>query len=492
VAKSAEQEESEPLVSHTGVVLSRHCAFRFALDPNRSQDTVLFQHAGTSRLAYNHHIGRVKANLGQREAEASYGIAGKEMTPSLSWAKNTFINEVNAWKTGKLPYSPVDAETGEVGLAWRDSVSADVFETASVDAAQALKNWKDSKNGDRAGRRVGFPAFRAKHRDMPRFRIRSKSKPGQTAPVRVTGPKTLRLGKLGVFRIHGCTSRVRKMIADGRFHIHSASFCYEKGRWWVSLEGVTAEFHHVRRSDRPVYGVKRHPEPSGMDRGVKTLAVVATAGAPEDPSQPPSEMDVLHVESGVRALAAVQARLRAANKALSRTKPGSRGHARAKRRLVKIHARISDLRQDCTHKLSYWCATRLREVTIETLNVEGMKQLRTLAQAVSDAAMGELGRQLGYKADWYGMTLTHADKWFASSKTCSGCGHIKQDLSLSNRVYRCDGLDGCGLVLDRDVNAAINLARWPLMHSPEAKARSAATTATLPPPEPPPPLAVAA
>jgi putative transposase len=86
-----------------------------------------------------------------------------------------------------------------------------------------------------------------------------------------------------------------------------------------------------------------------------------------------------------------------------------------------------------------------------------MTRLRTLARHVSDAGMGALGRQLSYKARWYGLELVQADRWFASSKTCSACGSVRADLGLDERLYRCDG---CGLSLDRDQNAAVNLARW--------------------------------
>ncbi len=82
---------------------------------------------------------------------------------------------------------------------------------------------------------------------------------------------------------------------------------------------------------------------------------------------------------------------------------------------------------------------------------------RRLARVVSDAAFGKLRRQLAYKATWYGTELVVADRWFPSSKTCSGCGALHGDLTLSDRVYECGS---CGLVLDRDVNAAVNLARY--------------------------------
>jgi putative transposase len=82
---------------------------------------------------------------------------------------------------------------------------------------------------------------------------------------------------------------------------------------------------------------------------------------------------------------------------------------------------------------------------------------RRLARVISDASFGELRRQLEYKSDWYGTELVIADRWFPSSKTCSGCGTIKADLTLADRIYACSA---CGLSVDRDINAAINLAKY--------------------------------
>jgi putative transposase len=129
------------LVSHSGVPLARATTFRFTLDVNHEQQQLLLAYAGASRLAFNHQLGRVRANLDQRAAERTYGVADADLTPSLSWSKVSFINHVNDWKDGRDPGAPacVD-EAGNVvrGLAWRDQVSADVFETGSVNAAQAL------------------------------------------------------------------------------------------------------------------------------------------------------------------------------------------------------------------------------------------------------------------------------------------------------------------------------------------------------------------
>ncbi|MDQ1539129.1 MAG: putative transposase, partial [Actinomycetota bacterium] len=152
-----------------------------------------------------------------------------------------------------------------------------------------------------------------------------------------------------------------------------------------------------------------------------------------------------------------QARLKLANQSYSRTKRDSSGRKKAARRLGKIHARIAHLRANLLHNITTELARGYTTVTIEDLNVAGMLQLRALARQISDAAFGEFRRQLEYKAAWYGTEVMVADRWFPSSKTCSGCGTINTSLTLSDRVYACGA---CALVIDRDVNAAVNLARY--------------------------------
>jgi putative transposase len=165
----------------------------------------------------------------------------------------------------------------------------------------------------------------------------------------------------------------------------------------------------------------------------------------------------------VKALQHAQQQLRRANQALARTKPGSNGRRKARERLTRLHARIANLRAQAAHELSKRLATSLTRLCVEDLNVAGMLHNRPLARALSDAGLGDLGRLLAYKAGWYGCDLVEADRWYPSSKTCSGCGHVDGELTLGQRTYRCAH---CGLVVDRDVNAAINLARWPDSRQP--------------------------
>jgi len=95
-------------------------------------------------------------------------------------------------------------------------------------------------------------------------------------------------------------------------------------------------------------------------------------------------------------------------------------------------------------------------VVLEDLHVDGMKRNRKLALSISDVGLGEFRRQMGYKTAWQGEMLLLADRWFPSTKMCSGCGNVKEDVDLSERIYVCEN-PACGLVIDRDVNAALNL-----------------------------------
>lgn len=444
VAGVGETAGKAALVSHAGVPLTRATTFRFTLDLTPEQHALLLSHAGAARLAFNHHIARVYANLSQRAAEKTYGLTGKDLTPGLSWSKVSFINHMNAWKAGRTPDAPeTGGDDGELvrGLPWRGEVCADVFECASVNAAQALANWRESIAGRRKGPKVAAPRFKRRRGAVQAFRIRARYREGEKPAVRAAGPRALHIPFLGDIKVRETTRRLRRMLAAGRFHAYAAAFSHRAGRWQVAVTGVAAELHHAARSVR-----SRHSKPVGVDVGVKTLAVAADTGGL-----------VLHEWAGVKALQHAQARLAAANRAYSRTKKGSRGNTRAKRRLGRMHARVANLRAALVHEITTTLARRCSTIMIEDLNVAGMIKNHRVARGVSDAAFGEIRRQLGYKTGWYGTELVVADRWYPSSKTCSGCGHVKDRLPLGVRTYRCEM---CGMVLDRDVNAAINLARY--------------------------------
>ena len=179
----------------------------------------------------------------------------------------------------------------------------------------------------------------------------------------------------------------------------------------------------------------------GVDLGIKHLAVLSDGRTFDNP----------------KPLRRALRKLRRLNRRLHRKPRGSANRRRAAGRVASLHARIACIRQDVLHKLTTLLVRDYRHVVIEDLNVKGMVRNRRLARAVADVGFGELRRQLAYKADVEQTTVTVADRWFPSTKTCSGCGAVK-DMPLSQREYVCHL---CGLVEDRDLNATRNLERYP-------------------------------
>jgi IS605 OrfB family transposase len=134
----------------------------------------------------------------------------------------------------------------------------------------------------------------------------------------------------------------------------------------------------------------------------------------------------------------------------------SRRRKRAGRQLARAHARAANLRRDALHKLTTTLANEHATVVVEHLNVAGMARNRRVARALADTGLAELRRMLGYKTTWYGSQLVVADRFYPSSKTCSACGWVKAKLTPAERTFTCEV---CGRRVDRDLNAARNLAK---------------------------------
>ena len=202
------------------------------------------------------------------------------------------------------------------------------------------------------------------------------------------------------------------------------------GRWYASLT--------VERDDASVTRKAPRGGAVGVDLGIKTLATLSDGTVIENP----------------RHLAASERNLKRVQQALSRKTKGSNRRAKAKATVARIHARVANQRLDGLHKLTTRLAKEHSDISIEDLHVAGMVKNRHLAKPVSDAAFGEFRRQLEYKTARSGTALRVVDRWYGSSQTCSKCGSVKAKHSLAERTYRCDS---CGLTMDRDLNAAINI-----------------------------------
>ncbi len=134
----------------------------------------------------------------------------------------------------------------------------------------------------------------------------------------------------------------------------------------------------------------------------------------------------------------------------------SKNYEKTKKKIAKQHQKISNIRIDSTHKLTSHLVKNHAQITIEDLNVSGMVKNHNLASAILDGGFYEFKRQLIYKCKWNSVKLIIADRWFASSQTCSCCGN-KQKMPLKQRIFNCAS---CGLIIDRDLNAAINLEKY--------------------------------
>jgi putative transposase len=143
-----------------------------------------------------------------------------------------------------------------------------------------------------------------------------------------------------------------------------------------------------------------------------------------------------------------------AQRAHAHKQKGSKNRKKARRKVARIHARIADRRRDFLHKLTTGLIRDNQVVCVESLQVKNMLGNHTLAKAIADVGWGELVRQLQYKASWYGRAVVAIDKFYPSSKRCHACGHLLDSLPLDVRQWTCPE---CGVVHDRDLNAALNI-----------------------------------
>jgi len=199
------------------------------------------------------------------------------------------------------------------------------------------------------------------------------------------------------------------------------------GRWTVSIL-VDAEIESLPASDHQV----------GVDLGVTSLIALSTGEKVASPKN----------------FKAKRAKLRKAQKALSRKQKGSNNRHKARLEVAKVHQEITDARLDFLHKLTTRLVRENQTIAVEDLAVKNMLKNHKLALAISDASWGELVRQLEYKCGWYGRTFVKIDRWFPSSKRCSHCGYIVERLPLNIRAWECPK---CSTQHDRDVNAAKNI-----------------------------------
>ena len=407
----------------------RVLGYRFALDLNYSQRTAALSHVGARRFAFNHMLALVKAILDQRDSERSYGVEAELLTPGLDWSAYGLLKRWNAEKYASAP--------------WWSENSKEAYADGCRRLADGLSNWVGVRSGTRKGK-IGFPRFAA--------RRSRQSVTFTTGSIRVNDRRHIVLPRLGRLRTFEDTTRLSTLIEAGQARISRATLSFDRGRWFVSFTVHQLVDH---RATKP-----RWSGAVGIDLGVKNLLVIAGEGGRE-----------LARISAPRHLAEAQRRLRALQRKASRQigpwdpamnrhqDPSSRWQ-RTQSRISRKHARVANLREDFLHKTTSRIVNLYENIVIEDLNVSGMTAAggahkRGLNRALKDASFATVATMLTYKTRWARGTITRADRFFPSSKTCSRCGTVKTKLLLSERTFRCEE---CNLEIDRDLNAAINLA----------------------------------
>jgi putative transposase len=406
--------------------------YRTELDLNNAQITACKQHAGAARYAYNWGLSRKKEVYKQ----TGTSISAMELHKELNRRKQT-------------------------DLPWMYEVSKCAPQESLRDLDKACKNFfRTVKN--KKGRKWGYPRFKSKKNGINRFRL--------TGAIHVF-EAAIQLPRLGTFRLkeHGYLPVNAQVL--------SAIISHQAGRWYVSVQVGEGQREPMTATADPI----------GIDLGVKVMATLSDE----------------RVLPGPKALGRHLKKLRKANKRLHRRTKGSKNRKKAQQNVARVHARIAHIRGDALHQATShlihgyepqdarqarkdalratfleaktkqeakWQDKQIKKqmripteemadlspsvIVIEDLNVSGMMKNRHLARAVADVGMHEFRRQLLYKGKLAGCEIHIVSRWYPSSKTCSSCGWVDEDLTLAERVFVCPE---CGLVMDQDLNAARNL-----------------------------------
>lgn len=310
---------------------------------------------------------------------------------------------------------------------WNGELSQNASKNAIHDLGRAIENWKDK----------ALPA------KFPRRRKRSRKQSYRAdngkGTVKVVD-KSVYLPKIGWLKM---SERLR---FEGELGM--VTVIKTHGRWFVCLSV----------DDGKELPAKRDGDTIGIDMGLTTLAVYS---------------DGTEVHNPDKAIARAFRKLRRVDKAIARSRKVHGKDVKSNRRFVlydkraRLYGRIQCLRDDIHHKATsaLVSATTVGKVIVETLNIAGMRRNKRLSRSFHRAGISGFLRMLEYKCEWHGIAFEKVDRWFPSTKKCSACGHCKSTMLLSEREYVCTA---CGFVIDRDLNAAKNLAQYDAASSAES------------------------
>jgi len=369
-------------------------AHRIRLNPTPEQEEHFFAASGVARFTYNWALAQYNNALRRGEK------------PNINEIKREFNRQRR--EEGLAPFTyEVSSYANQYAFMDLKSAISRYFDLKKKDKLKPPKGWKGRKDG----RPFGWPRFKGK-RSKHAFGVANTA-------MKVVGHE------LTIARCPGTINMAERLRFSGK--IMSGRVNYTDGHWYI---GISVE-----------EDVVLEPAPErvvGIDRGIIDLAVSS------DGERWPNSKPLLRVS---RKLARMQ------RKAAKQEK-GSQNWKKTQRQINKLHATVRFRRQAYIHEITTYLAKNYNVLGLESLNIEGMQKNKHLARDIADAAMGELARQISYKAAWRESDVVFIDQWYPSSKRCSSCGHTLKSLDLSTRSWVCPQ---CGSINDRDINAAINI-----------------------------------
>lgn len=393
-------------------------SIKVQLKPNNKQKSLLSQCAGVARWAYNWTLDKQQKNY----EDGNKFISDNDLRKELTQLKKT------------------------EELKWLNKYSNNITKQAVKDACNAYKKFfaiKDKHYSKKTIARAvrlkkeltykdleGYPNFKSKRKSTPAFyHDNIKIKFTQTH-VQVEKLGKVKLSEFGRIPVNGKYSNPR-IVFDGLV-------------WTISV-GIEIPDMTI---DIPV------SEPIGIDVGIKDLAVISTGKVYKNINKTKT------VKKPNKRLKRLQKQVSRQYENMKNNKIKEKGKnlLKLENQINKTYKRLTNIRTNHLHQATFELVKNKPEyIVIEDINTKGMMKNRHLSKAIASQKLSEFRRQLEYKCLWYGIPLIIADRWYPSSKTCSSCGNIKKDLKLSDRVYKCE----CGLVIDRDLNASINLREYP-------------------------------
>jgi len=387
-----------------------HRALKVRLYPNKEQETQILKTLGSCRFLYNQMLAeRIKT---YDEWKAS----GEDV-------RTLYEHKYKTEKQYKQEFE---------WLSESDSIS---LQQSRIDLSMAYQNFFKSQSGKRK-EKSGFPKF---HKRGQKDSYRTLNL-GTNIAINYDTRK-VKLPKLGwiTFRDRRCNTKgviKQATVSRSKTGKYFVSILFEQE---LELEGVEI-----------IQGLKT----KGLDMNLVRFYV-------DDQGNSPAYERIYRKN---------EPRLKWLQRQVSKKQKGSNNRKKAQLRVNRVFERITNSRRDFSQKLSTKFIRENDVIVVESLNLKAMAQCLNLGKSINDLGYGEFLRQLQYKALWNNRILIEADKWFASSKTCSKCGYVHKNLQLSDRVFVCPS---CGFEIDRDYNAGINLKNYGLkelgLEQPEYK-----------------------